>query len=311
MNRVIVPVSLGGSEYQGMFSPPVREKTSIELIPALIDNYVLQRGHVDEVGFFHGGTVPQKALDIIDGLDWRLSTHPLDCTRAAAKSYIKQGMKTVELEALSLCDDVLNGIKTGYTRSYIHQQVSFFKQQDIRVGLVLSPGIIRSSFAHCCEMVEACIAMGVAFVRIYPVCVYKGTRLAQWWSEGRYKPLTLAETVTILREMMDRLSQAQIEVIRVGRHDAHDGLMNSVAGPRHSNLRGLVEHRRFYDKIAAQLCGQDNETMRIIVHPKDVSLAKGIQGDTIRTLRARLERELILEVDESVPRGEVWTKKKK
>ena len=309
MSYVIVPISLGGSPNRGIFSPPVQERTSLELIPSLLDHYQEHRGHIDEIGFFHGGVLEPEALSLIEGYRWRLSTHPLDCSRAHAHRYINKGISTIELEALSLCDDVLSGIRAGYSTGFLAQQVSYFQEEGVRVGMVLSPGMFRSSFAHCIRTVQACIDLGVSFVRLYPVCVYKGTKLEEWWKAGRYKPLSLPETVTILREMMDRLSLAEIEVIRVGRHDAHDGLIESVAGPKHSNLRGLVEQRRFFDKITAQLCAQDDDIVRIIVHPKDVSLAKGVQGDTIRLLRARLERELVLEVDEAVPRGEVWTKK--
>ena len=310
MSYVVVPISLGGSLHSGVFSPPVQEKTSLELIPSMIEHYRELRGHIDEVGFFHGGVLEEDVLSLIDGYRWRLSTHPLDCSRAHALRYIDAGISTLELEALSLCDDVLSGIKAGYSTKSLAQQVSYFQTQGVRVGMVLSPGMFRSSFAHCLRTIQACIDLDISFVRLYPVCVYRGTKLEEWWKEGRYHPLTLPETVTILREMMDRLSAAKIEVIRVGRHDAHDGFMESVAGPKHSNLRGLVEQRRFFDKIAAQLCAQDDDIVRVIVNPKDVSLAKGIQGDTIRLLRARLERDVVLEVDEAVQRGEVWTKKK-
>ena len=310
MSYVIVPISLGGSPHRGVFSPPIQEKTSLGLIPSMIEHYKEHRGHIDEVAFFHGGSVSSQAISFIAGHKWRLSVHPLDCMQADALRYVDMGIASVEFESLSLCDDVLSGIKAGYSTHYLGQQVSFFQKQGVRVGMVLSPGMFRSSFDHCIQTVQACIDLGISFVRLYPVCVYRDTKLETWWKDGRYTPLTLAETVTILREMMDRLSAAKIEVIRVGRHDAHDGFMESVAGPKHSNLRGLVEHRRFFDKIAAQLCAQEDDIVRIIVHPKDVSLAKGIQGDTIRLFRTRLERELVLEVDESVPRGEVWTKKK-
>ena len=309
MNYVIVPVSLGGSPNKGVFSPPVQEKTELELIPSLIEHYEDHRGHVDEVSFFHGGVVSEEALSLIKGYRWRVSTHPLDCGRLDATRYVNAGISTIEFDVLSLCDDVLSGVRAGYNTTYIRQQVSFFQKYGVRVGVVLSPGLFRSSFEHCQRTVQACIDLEVSFVRLYPVCVYKGTKLEQWWKDGRYTPLSLPETVTILREMMDRLSAAKIEVIRVGRHDAHDGLMESVAGPKHSNLRGLVEQRRFLDKIAAQLCAQEDDIVRVIVHPKDVSLAKGVQGDTIRLLRARLERDVVLEVDDAVPRGEVWTKK--
>jgi histone acetyltransferase (RNA polymerase elongator complex component) len=236
--------------------------------------------------------------------------NPLDCTRAQALRYVQNGISAIELEVLSLCDDVLKRAKRGYTYAFFQQQLSFFQEHDVDVGVVLSPGIFGSSFVHCCETVERCIKLGIDFVRIYPVCVYEGTKLEQWFLQDRYEPLGLSETVTIVREMMDRLAYSGIEVIRVGRQDTHDGLSVSVAGPNHSNVRGLIENRRFFDKISAQLCAQGESITHIVVHPKDVSLAKGVQGDTIRHLRARLERDLVLTVDTRVPRGSVWTRKK-
>ena len=310
MSRIIVPISLGGSDHQGVFCPPVWEMFLESTIPELIRNYQNRLGRVDEVGFFHGGEVSSKAIALCAGLDWRLSVHPLDFTKEHATRYISSGMKTLELEVLSLCDDILAENKRGYTFSFVEQQIQFCKCNGISVGLVLSPGLSRSTFAHCVQSVQRCINLGIDFVRIYPICVYKNTQLERWYKEGRYTPLTLPETVTIVREMMDLLSEANIEVIRVGRQHAHDGLVEAVAGPIHSNIRSLVEHRRFFDKMAAQLCAPDAEYSEVLVNPKDIGLAKGVQGSNIRHLRARLGRDVRLEVDDNVPRGCVYLRRK-
>jgi len=308
MQRVIVPFSLGGSLYRGDLCPKVKaEHMTHEGMKALIDNYRLRYGRVDEIGFFHGGTPSDTQLSICQEIPWRVSQHPLDCTRVEAKRYVKAGIQTIELEVHSLCDDVLRSSKKGYTLHYIQQQTSFFHQQNVSLGFVLSPGMYGSSYHHMCETVERCIELAISFVRIYPICIYEGTKLEKRYKEGRFTPLTLSQTVTIVQEMCDRLLRAGIDVIRIGRQGQQDGLENPIAGPIHSNIRSLIENRRFFDIIAAQLCATDSDVRYIKINPKDISLVKGVGGDTIRHLRARLERELVIICDEEVPRGTVQT----
>ena len=278
---------------------------TISGMKAMIENYRSRYGKVDEVTFFHGGVPTAEEIAICDEVPWKLAVNPLDCTRSEAKRCVQNGMKAIELEVGSLCDDVLHASKKGYTFEYIRQQVQYFHERGVQVGLVLTPGMYGSSYQHTCTTTERCSELRVSFVRIYPVCVYEGTTLAIRYREDRFTPLSLSQTVTIVREMTDRLAEVKIDVIRIGRQGRQDGLATPIAGPIHSNIRGLVENRKFFDMIAAQLCTTAADIRQITIHPKDISLVKGVGGDTIRHLRARLERNLVISCDEAVPRGTV------
>ena len=157
------------------------------------------------MAFFHGGVPTDKEIATCGAYPWKLSVHPLDCTRAEAKRCVKQGIQAIELEVGSLCDEVLHASKKGYTFDFIRQQVQYFLQNRVQVGLVLAPGMY-GCYAHMCTTTSVA-SIGCVICSIYPVCVYEGTTLATRYREERFMPLSLSQTVTIVREMMDRLAR--------------------------------------------------------------------------------------------------------
>ena len=146
MSRIVVPISLGGSEHKGLFCPPVRERTMLDTIPALLSHYRVRYGRIDEVRFFHGGTVSSKALSFCTDIDWRVSTHPLDCSRSEASRYVENKISAIEFDVMSLCDDVLSRSKCGYTVAYVQQLILFFNVLEVAVVLVLPPVFFVCSF---------------------------------------------------------------------------------------------------------------------------------------------------------------------
>ena len=60
------------------------------------------------------------------------------------------------------------------------------------------------------------IELGAAETRIYPVLVIKGTKMAEWYEQGKYKPLSMDETLFWLKNLLPIFDEAGVEVTRVG-----------------------------------------------------------------------------------------------
>ena len=109
-------------------------------------------------------------------------------------------------------------------------------------GEELIPGLPGDSEKTFMETVETVASLRPDMVRLYPTVVIRGTDLARWYLEGRYRPLRLEEAVRICRDSCIRLEGEGIAVIRIG-------LMSSpslreagqiVAGPWHEAFGFLV-----------------------------------------------------------------------
>ena len=101
-DRVIVPISLGGSQHRCVLSPAPRKQPSAEYVHAMIESYKERWGHIDEVAFFDGRLPSVEHLSVIGNFPWRLSIQPVDLSRKSASWIVEKGIRTLELEILSL-----------------------------------------------------------------------------------------------------------------------------------------------------------------------------------------------------------------
>jgi histone acetyltransferase (RNA polymerase elongator complex component) len=80
-------------------------------------------------------------------------------------------------------------------------------------------------------------------VRIYPVCVLRGTRLAELYESGEYKLMSFETALDICTEMALSFSRADIRILRIGLH-ASDGVeADMTAGFYHPAFGELVRSR--------------------------------------------------------------------
>ena len=130
--------------------------------------------------------------------------------------------------------------------------------------------------------------------------------MSDWGRLGRWK-VDDALTVKQVREWLTFCEEHNIEVVRVGQQAMHDIPCKATLGPRVDGLRMRVSHMRYFDRMAAVIASSvQDSTVTLAVHPKELSMAKGIENDNIRRLRAQLEfADIRLIVDERVRRGDV------
>ena len=141
------------------------------------------------------------------------------------------------------------------------------------------------------------VEMRPAIARLYPALVIKGTRLAQMYETGAYRPLGLEEAVNISADMFMMLENAGIKVIRMGLQPTHElmGGDSLLAGPFHPAYGELVESEVFWRQAQMAIMAYGclpAESLCIFVNEKDVSKMTGLKGRNRQRLQEFLAGEV-------------------
>ena len=313
MKPLIVPIDLGGSPHGCAVMPPAGPPPSAALVKAMVGHYTDERRQPDQpvqVAFFRGGLPDDALLDAAAPHPVRLSCNPADLRPDHLNHLWDRGVRTLEIEALSLSSAVLRPLGRRLSGSTIQKLIAGIKDRGFTVGVHLWPGLPGSS--HDQVMADLAWLLGdgrprVDFLRVLPAGGLEGTDLAAWAQSGRWVPMTLGEAVTTVVAMLDACDGVGVPVVRVGLQPRQDLGVHAVAGPAHPNLRALAEGRRFLRRMRAVVALAPRTRRTVLrVHPADLSWAKGQANSNLRTLRAELQlAELAVVPDETLPRGVV------
>jgi histone acetyltransferase (RNA polymerase elongator complex component) len=218
---------------------------------------------------------------------------------------------TIELGVHSLDDEVLRITERGYTKAEVRKSVKELHRGSFEVGIQLMIGLPGDCAQTFTSTVEEVIAMRPHFIRLYPTVVIKGTQLEQWFLQGRYRPLALAEAVNLAKAALQHFRQARIPVIRMGLQPTPslEAPGAIVAGPFHPAFGQLVESSLLYEQAASLLEGSKIEgrsSPTFLIAPQDISTFCGQGRQNIRRLRETFGlREITVKPDSQQRRGTV------
>ncbi len=270
---------------------------------------------------FYGGTFTGLSPKVMEGLlkaafsrvlkgpfrGIRVSTRPdaLDDERLSLLG--RYGVNTVELGVQSMHDDVLRRSRRGYASETVAGAVERLRRWGFEVGIQLMPGLPGDSPSRFFETVERSVALRPGMVRLYPTVVLEDTVLADWTRQGRYRPLSLEDAVTLCADACGRFEARGIPVIRIGLFSEDDlrkegGL---VAGPWHPALGFLVRSELYHRSIRGLgAAARGAQGLLVRVHPNDVPLLRGHRNQGLRALEKRAGgRAVEVVLDEDAPRG--------
>lgn len=306
--RKLIPIDLGGSPSRCAVAPSRRPPPTPEAIAAMIQNYQARWHQADfEVAFFHGGIPSASMLAAANGLPVRLSVHPGDLKPQDAKQLQRAGAETVELEAMTFDPHVLRTCRRSYTSGRVSEMTGALKSMGFMVGLHLVPGLPGSGNEERQSDIQKAHDLGVDFLRIWPAIGLATSELSDWASRGGWVPWGLTEAVESIARMVDSADQLGLPVIRIGIQPGHDIPVKATSGPVHPNIRGQVEALRFSRKLEKALPeGHEGQDLVFVVHPKDISWAKGTSNANANRIKAvNGVRSIQFEMDETVQRGTV------
>jgi histone acetyltransferase (RNA polymerase elongator complex component) len=223
----------------------------------------------------------------------RFSTRPDTITPRRLALLTGYAVTTVELGVQSMNDHVLQRSRRGHSVSHIHRAVSLLKKTSYCWGLQMMVGLPGDTNESAMATGEKIASFKPDFVRIYPTLVLKGSRLAQWYRQGRYDPMTLKGAVALVKKLYALFAGKGIKVVRMGLQAA-EGLQTGqdlVAGPFHPAFGELVLSALWLETILKHVKNNplEGETVIISLHPKLMSRVRGHHNKNLEPLCRKFE----------------------
>ncbi|HSB06319.1 MAG TPA: radical SAM protein [Thermodesulfobacteriota bacterium] len=288
-----------------------------ELIEASMNQFPLEKVRERQVAFYGGSftAIPKEdqiaylkelrpflSSDAIDSI--RVSTRP-DALDEEILSLLKEyGVRTVEVGAQSMMDDVLFLSHRGHCQGDTLSAVSRLKRWEFEVGIHLMIGLPGDSLDHFLKTLDTVIDLKPDFLRIHPTLVLDGAPLEALWREGNYSPLTLEASIRWLKRGILKLEKASIPIARIGLQPTRDLEACYLAGPYHPSLHQLIDSEIFFDMAMHLLETHQNESEPLFIcHPGEVSNVRGQKNSNLQRLRDRFGlKAILMQGEKNIPR---------
>jgi histone acetyltransferase (RNA polymerase elongator complex component) len=237
----------------------------------------------------------------VDGI--RCSTRP-DTINERSLDIIKDyPVSTVELGVQSMDDQVLTLAGRGHSATDTVHAVERLKERHFSIGLQMMVGLPGDDETGALTTAQRIADLAPDFVRIYPTLVVANSRLAGWYKNGDYAPMSLEEGVTLVKKIYLKFKKAGIDVIRMGlqaSEDLEDGT-TVLAGPHHPAFGHLVHSEIFLDMAisAIESANAIKETLTIFVNPRSISKMRGLNNSNIKRLKEQFHFQSIAVVPDS------------
>ena len=235
----------------------------------------------------------------------RISTRP-DALDEETLSILKEyGVKTVEIGAQSMIDEVLFLSQRGHCVADIFSATSRLKQCGFEIGLQLMIGLPGDTYELFLETINRAIHLKPDFLRIHPTLVLRGAPLEILWKIGRYVPLSLEETIRWLKKGLLTLEKSGIRVARIGLQPTQSLEKHLLAGPYHPALHQCVDSEIAFE-MAEHLLQNNSGGVRalFLCNPKEVSNLRGQRNGNILRLRDQFQlEEIAIQITEEIERG--------
>lgn len=243
-----------------------------------------------EIGFFGGNftgieiDLQEEYLSIahsylkngaVQGI--RLSTRPDYINEQVIKLLKKYKVRTVELGAQSMVDEVLQASSRGHTVKDTVRASEMIQDAHIRLGLQMMIGLPGDSQKHDLATAEAIVELEAHDARVYPTLIIKGTALEKLYREGKYNPLDMGKAVERSAAVFRVLEDGGVRVIKMGLHPSDAFLRGDdlVAGPFHEAFRELVMTKIWGEEFTDLLKPSGHKSIEIEVAPSQFNFAIG------------------------------------
>lgn len=171
----------------------------------------------------------------------RVSTRPDYITDDGLTLLRRYGVGTIELGVQSMVEDVLIKAGRGHSPEDVYRAIETLKGRGFNVGIQIMPGLPGDTRETILFTTMEVIRLGPDFVRVYPTLVIRDAPLEELYLKGLYKPWSLADMVSVCKEMNELFKAANIPIIRFGLQPTEGLTRSIVAGPFHPSFRQLVE----------------------------------------------------------------------
>lgn len=233
----------------------------------------------------------------------RISTRP-DCISKEILDILKKyGVTTIELGAQSMSDYVLEANERGHTSEDVFRASKLIREYGFELGLQMMVGLYKSHFSEECDTMDKIIEIHPDTVRIYPVVILKGTKLAKLYQSGDYVPVKTRgkkrAVVHMVAMMIKQFEKSDIEVIKCGLHASEFVEKDMIGGFYHPAFRELCENYIYRSEMTEIICRELGRTKGFLfmnkikesfvfaVNPLCISKAVGQKKSNIEYFRNR------------------------
>jgi len=179
----------------------------------------------------------------------RISTRP-DCIDTEVLELLKKyGVTAIELGAQSMDDRVLELNERGHTSDDVVNSAHLIKKYGFELGLQMMTGLYGSDCEKDMMTFERLRKLYPDTMRIYPVVILRGTKLAELYESGEYKPCTFDEMTELCSVLMERAEYNKIRLIKVGLHASEFVEKDMAGGFYHPAFRELCEGKIYLRKF--------------------------------------------------------------
>ncbi len=171
-----------------------------------------------------------------------IETRPDYCTEPYVDRMLNYGATRVEIGIQTVFDEIYKKNKRGHTTQDSIDAIRIAKDAGLKINAHMMPNLPGSNFAKDLESFDILFShpeYRPDMLKIYPCLVIKGTKLYDWWKDGRYTPYSLDELVNLIAKIKQHIPP-YVRIQRIMR-DIPAFLIE--AGCKKSNLRQLVGKR--------------------------------------------------------------------
>ncbi len=171
-----------------------------------------------------------------------IETRPDYCTEPYVDRMLNYGATRVEIGIQTVFDEIYKKNNRGHTTQDSIDAIRIAKDAGLKINAHMMPNLPGSNFAKDLESFDILFShpeYRPDMLKIYPCLVIKGTKLYDWWKDGRYTPYSLDELINLIAKIKQHLPP-YVRIQRIMR-DIPASLIE--AGCNKSNLRQLVNKR--------------------------------------------------------------------
>ena len=241
----------------------------------------------------------------------RISTRPDYIDKHILKRLKKYNVKTIELGVQSSNDYILEKSNRGHTFEDVKRASKMIRWHRFNLGHQMMVGLPDSTRLDELNTARDLIKLKPKMVRIYPVLVIKGTKLAKEFASVEYEPLTVDQAVDRCKEITSLFRKKKIDVRRIGLQTTDEITFKDkdgsqvLAGPFHPAFRQLVEGDMWYDSLQEKIkeINTKAKKVEIIVNPEDSNNVIGHRKTNIKRLQDLYEIEIVVTPKEDLGQG--------
>jgi elongator complex protein 3 len=159
---------------------------------------------------------------------------------------LEMGVTKVEVGVQNIYDEVYQLVERGHTVRDVIDGTRILKDAGLKVCYHMMPGLPGSTSKRDLDGFHTLFESATFkpdMLKIYPCLVLKGSKLYDWWNEGKYAAYTTEEATKLIAEVK-KLLPSWIRIMRVQRDIPAQLILDGV---QKSNLRQIV-----LEKLKAQ-----------------------------------------------------------